>query len=85
MGCGISTKLLAYKHKHNERNTTALNIRNYSQSEIVLQTIEMICCIKIDFECKTFGLGRKSTTQLELTIFSGVERESGRALMIIKI
>ena len=52
------------------------NIRNYSQSEIALQTIEMIYCIKIDFECKTFGLGRKSTTQLELTIFSGVKRES---------
>ena len=85
MGCGISTKLVAYKHNPTERNTTVWNIRNYSQSEIALQTIEMICCIKIEFECKTFGLGRKSTTQLELTIFSGVEREFGWAFMIVKI
>ena len=63
-----------YKHKHTEGNITAWNIRNYSQSEIFLQTIEMICCIKIDFICKTFGLDRKSTTQVELTIFSDVER-----------
>ena len=69
MGCGIPTKLVAYNHKHTEGNTTAWNIRNYFQSEIFLQTIEMICCIKIDFACKTFGLGKKSRTQLELTIF----------------
>ena len=76
MGCEISTYLEGTNYpKHTEGNSIAWNIRNNSQSKI--QVIEIICFIKIDF-----GLGRKSTTQLELTIFSGVERESGWAFNV---
>ena len=60
MGCEISTYLEGTNYpKHTEGNSIAWNIRNNSQSKI--QVIEIICFIKIDF-----GLGRKSTTQLEL-------------------